>query len=723
MTDDESVRDTVAPWSRLAILVAAVLAAGGLSLYLTGSIVPNKPQESLMFQSSLLLVVLGSAVIEHKFTRPGDSVVNGLVGMVTLVTVYGVAPALYWWLVFCYCAVVFLVSLACSVVSTGPDIRGWKRRVADITYQPAVFLGRARLLYSVVFLFGVFTFYDAGSREAAILVVFWGVFLALWPLRVPQLVSGIRRHHRSPTALGRVVRREWPALIRVELHPGVGWSEDKPRLYQDADGNQHLVVPLYKQLRDQQGIATALYVPYGGPSVEGLTGGFVYELPDEGLPLHNGINDVLGAGRGSRLIGFVIEDSRIGAIRFETWRPDLCREGLLVSCDVAGGKVLYQITEGATREEALESDRLGSQFAVAAQMGTFDSTRGFLKCDWLPTMNTPVFAEPQDFGSDINSDIEDDFVYGVVPGTRLEVRGPFVKTLDFHTAILGVTGSGKTELAFDLIRHSAAQGIKILCIDLTARYEGRLNDLLPRNLSLSIEMARELGEKLFAVETGSYGAGEEKKALSDLRSKLYADIMSKIEDFLNSSEDDARVGLITLDEISNTQATLVVTELFMTCLLNYARDNPEDSPRTLVVVEEAHTVMPEPTTMGLGDFASRGLVSKIAQIALQGRKYRVGLLIIAQRTATVSKNVLTQCNTVIALSSFDETTVGFLSNVYGRAHAETLRDLPQLNAVVFGKGVRSQRPIIVKIPYDPAKDAEGAMTAPADEGSWGPAGL
>lgn len=711
MASDETTTGVVAPWSRVAILLLAIIAVGGLSLYVTGSIVPRKPEQSLVFQNALLLIVLGSAVIEHKFTRPGDSVVNALMGIVTLMTVYAVAPRLHWWLVFSYCSLVFLVSLTCSVVSTGPEIVGWKRRLADLTYQPAVYFGRARLLYSVVFLFGVFTFYRSGSRESALLVVFWGVFLALWPLRVPNLLSRLTRQQRHRLPLGRVIRREWPALIRVELQPGVAWSEDNPRLYQDADGNQHLVVPLYKQLRDQQGIATALYVPFEGSPVEGLTGGFVYELPVEAQSSQADISDALGAGKGAQLIGFVIEESVIGAIRFETWRPDLCREGLLVRCDVAGQKVLYQITEGATREEGLESDRLGSQVATAAQMGTFETTRGFVKCDWLPTMNTPVFAEASDFGSEIKTASADDYVYGVLPGTALEVGGPFVKTLDFHTAILGVTGSGKTELAFDLIRHCVTQKIKVLCIDLTARYEGRLNDLHPHNLSLSAEMGKELGDKLFAVETGEYGAGKEKKALDDLRSKLFADITSKIEEFLKS--DEVHVGLITLDEISNTQATLVVTELFMTCLLNYARDNSDNFPRTLVVVEEAHTVMPEPSTMGLGDFASKGLVSKIAQIALQGRKYKVGLLVIAQRTATVSKNVLTQCNTVIALNSFDETTVGFLSNVFGKPHAETLRDLPQLHAVVFGKGVRSQRPIIVKIPYEAGKDPDGTMKEPS----------
>jgi len=114
--------------------------------------------------------------------------------------------------------------------------------------------------------------------------------------------------------------------------------------------------------------------------------------------------------------------------------------------------------------------------------------------------------------------------------------------------------------------------------------------------------------------------------------------------------------------------------------------------------------------MGLGDFDSKALVAKIAQIALQGRKYRVGLLVIAQRTATVSKTVLTQCNTIISFSCFDETSINFLSNFYGRDYAELVPNLPSLHAVAFGKGIRSARPLIVEIPFDESK---AHPTAPA----------
>ena len=216
-------------------------------------------------------------------------------------------------------------------------------------------------------------------------------------------------------------------------------------------------------------------------------------------------------------------------------------------------------------------------------------------------------------------------------------------------------------------------------------------------------MSKALSDKLFEAETGQYGAGIEKKALKELADQLRKDITGSITTFLTSTDQNMRVALITLEEISNTKATLQVTEYYLTCLLEYAKNNPAICPHTLIVVEEAHTVMPEPNTMGLGDYDSRGLVGKIAQIALQGRKYRVGLLVIAQRTATVSKSVLTQCNTIISFTCFDDTSLNFLNNVYGSTHVSLIPNLPPLHAVIFGKGLRSQRPLIVEIPYDERK--------------------
>jgi len=227
-----------------------------------------------------------------------------------------------------------------------------------------------------------------------------------------------------------------------------------------------------------------------------------------------------------------------------------------------------------------------------------------------------------------------------------------------------------------------------------------LADLNPRELSISDELATTLGAKLFDVETGKFGATDEKKELEKFANPVRHDVETRLRDFLKS---ETGLGLIELREISNTKATLWITETYMSALLRLARDETLGDQRVLVVVEEAHTVMPEPSFLGLGDYDSKGTVAKITQIALQGRKYGVGLLVLAQRTATVSKSVLTQCNTVISFSCIDDTSIGFLRNVFGSTVAESLPSLPRLTAVAYGTWIRSDGPITFEVPFDEGK--------------------
>jgi DNA helicase HerA-like ATPase len=117
-----------------------------------------------------------------------------------------------------------------------------------------------------------------------------------------------------------------------------------------------------------------------------------------------------------------------------------------------------------------------------------------------------------------------------------------------------------------------------------------------------------------------------------------------------------------------------------------------------VVLEEAHTVIPEWNFIGAEDKGAHALVNAIGQIALQGRKYGVGFMVIAQRTANVSKTVLTQCNTIVAFQQFDRTSGEFLSNYMGKEMVEALPMLRPRNAIAVGKAFRSGLPVIFRVP-------------------------
>ena len=423
MSDDQK---TTQPWTRVAILLVGLVVIAGISRYTTGKIIPSDPQDALIFQNALLLIVLGSALLEYKFTKPADSAVNGLMGMLTMLPVYELPVRWVWWMVFLYCGLVCVMAMSCVAVSSGAPVTGWRKKVSDLTYRPALVFGKARVLYSVVFLYAVLSFYGIQSERTAILVVFWGVFLALWPLGVPELLSAFRAKKGGSSSVGKVVRTDAPDIVHVAIHSQTEWQPDKVKLLQQADGTQRYVVPLFSQAAEGQILGTGLCVADVESPLSGLEPGSVYEP----ILLEKTVEELLGGDKDSTLVGFVDQDSIIAQLRFHTWNPTSCREGMLVWSRVGAQRVYYQITEGITQEEGLESNRHGYQIAVASQLGVLSPENGFEKFAWLPAMNTPVFAVPTGFGKDMVKIAGDDFQYGVVPDTTISVTGKFADMME-----------------------------------------------------------------------------------------------------------------------------------------------------------------------------------------------------------------------------------------------------------------------------------------------------
>jgi uncharacterized protein len=185
-------------------------------------------------------------------------------------------------------------------------------------------------------------------------------------------------------------------------------------------------------------------------------------------------------------------------------------------------------------------------------------------------------------------------------------------------------------------------------------------------------------------------------------------------------EDNSGLGLFELAEVTNTKASLRATELYLSEIMKWARSHRKACD-ILIVLEEAHTIIPETGGSGF-DFDTQWVVSRIGQIALQGRKYGVGLLIVSQRTALVSKTILSQCNTFFTHSLIDQTSLNFLSNIYQSQYITVIPNLRFLQFLAYGKGVVSERPILLERPFDQTKaDASKALDAsPCRDGAITP---
>lgn len=676
----------------------------------SGNLLPTGGLESVWFLSGLALWFL-ALLSAPWFVPPKDALANALGAMAILVTadlggVGSLKPHLevVRWVAVFYC----LVIMVSSVVALFIHDKNKRSPIGRFFFRVTDTFGQGELLYTPPALISIIGAYDNSLTTVTWLTTLWVMFAIGRPAE--RVLSAWKQWQAekafiisSPT-IGSIERIDDPNIVRVRLARQSSWKPGMLHTAAMSNGDQHYVLALFSQVQGLEVMGTGLCVAELQDKIS-LSEGEVIQShsPEKAAEF---IENLSGTP-GSELVGFTVENSNIGILRFEVSAASPLAEGQVVFVRLKGTDVFYQILDAQTAEESFDQNPRGTHIVNAVQLGCYSPEHGFTKYGWLSTMNTPVFwAKSRDFPAAVLHPGE--FVIGSVPSTNIGVAANIDDMVQFHTAVLGVTGTGKTELALDIVREAVKNDFKVFCVDFTGEYKARLSDLNPIFPAPTTAQIEDLDQKLFAVETGTYGAGAEKAALKGCLTNIRGSVETQIEDFLEGAKG---LAILELTEISNTKATLRITELYLSTIMAWARKHRQ-ARKVLIVLEEAHTIIPETFSSGF-DGDTQWVVSRIGQIALQGRKYGVGLLVISQRTALVSKTILSQCNTFLTHSLIDQTSLTFLESVYSSQHVRSIPNLGRFEFLASGKAIKAERPILLGRPFDQAKkDASDALRQP-----------
>lgn len=668
--------------------------------------------ESVWFMAAIAMW-LATLISSYFFTPPRDALANAVGAVLSLVTLDLTASmmdpiynGLDWvrWLAVAYCLIVIVSSLSSLFIYEKDKQSSW----GDGLYRISSTLGQGELLFTPLAIISMLTAYRDNPITAVWLIFTWVFFTICKPfekiLWIKRNWSRVRNSKNNSPVVGIVERIDDPNILRIQLNKLSSWKKGQLHIAVFPNDEQHYVLALSKQIRGTEVVGTGICLGLSTEDVS-VKARDVVVAPDNGV-LSNLLQGLSGSPNVD-IVGFVVENSVIGTIRFEVATDKDLSEGDMIFSRINNVNVFYQILDAETSEESFENNPRGIQIVKAAQVGMYDSTKGFVKYPWLPKMNSPLFsADALTFPQPVSTSRE--FVIGKLPAANLEVLANIDDLVEYHTAILGVTGTGKTELSLSLIREAISKGAKVFCVDFTGEYKSRLSDLNPVFPTPDRTQLAELDTKLFAVETGTYGAGAEKAALNAYLKTLKTQAATQINNFLISDTD--KLAIFELSEMSNTKATLRITELYLSLIMAWARKYRR-ARQVMLALEEAHTIIPEPYGSGL-DGDTKWVVERIGQIALQGRKYGVGLLVISQRTALVSKTILSQCNTFLTHSLIDGTSLGFLESVYSSQHVKLIPNLQFGEFLAFGKALKAERPVLLKREFDPAlKAASDALRA------------
>ncbi len=140
------------------------------------------------------------------------------------------------------------------------------------------------------------------------------------------------------------------------------------------------------------------------------------------------------------------------------------------------------------------------------------------------------------------------------------------------------------------------------------------------------------------------------------------------ESLLEGLEPRPRAAVIDLGGFDHPREPLVVAME----LLDHLWERREQHEPVLVVIDEAHNICPSNPT----DPLAVATTSRVIQLANEGRKYGIWLLLCSQRPSRIHESVLAQCDNLALMRMNSPGDLSQLERVFGFAPAEMLRAAP-----------------------------------------------
>lgn len=341
-----------------------------------------------------------------------------------------------------------------------------------------------------------------------------------------------------------------------------------------------------------------------------------------------------------------------------------------------------------------------------------------------------------------------------------------------HLAILGMTGSGKSNAVKQLVRELChALSLRVLVIDTHGEYgqfaselsspSQRIDVSIPDKINLlDFEMVKDhfsIVRMTSRIKNGLRKAADKTadpqrfaKVLEASGDDTLAGIASEVADnpdgFCIGETKPRLVASDTTMEIDLEDPGTYVLDLNQTmnfevrakkCAVAARRAfetarASQSATQTLVVVDEAHNYAPERTTGYMQKAAQQGSLGELTSIAVEGRKFGVGLVLVSQRPSRVAKDVLAQMNSQLVFRLANAEDLAYVRESFEATSEDLLADLPHLDTgVCICSGTMLALPAACRVPLygprhslalssDPLAESEGELRRAIEAALPGP---
>ncbi|MCG5526322.1 ATP-binding protein, partial [Ectothiorhodospira haloalkaliphila] len=425
-----------------------------LALLLVGYIAFKTPidvlsSKGIVIISALIMLSFTTLLAEHFFTRPTDVVASAVSILLLLSPIHSELNemGLWYWIFWSYSAALLVVSLlALLLLSPERSPSAPINRASVILKTIAVRFGNGRFLWFSLFVLCVLFYVDSQSPLFIALFAYAAALLLIDPKKAIISLSSISK--RSESAVAELFGIQSSSAYLAKVYPDSPPIKrfDVAGFLSNSGGREKwitgIVIEAY-ELNEQRWLKILTDESFG--ELEEKT--TVPESPKKGIVNLLSVDGELALVR--RLVGTVCEGTTIEKLKFEYAFNVSIQEGELLQVRCDGSNILYQVVEGTTGAEILESrNEAGFIIGEAVQLGIWNAdTRSFDRYGWVPSMNSPVSKAET---VEVPQCLPNEYQIGSIPSSNFPVFIDRESAVTHHLAILGVTGSGKSVFARNL---------------------------------------------------------------------------------------------------------------------------------------------------------------------------------------------------------------------------------------------------------------------------------
>ncbi|MFW6134616.1 MAG: ATP-binding protein [Elusimicrobiota bacterium] len=469
------------------------------------------------------------------------------------------------------------------------------------------------------------------------------------------------------------------------------------------------------------------------------------------------------------LIGFVEDKSKIKKIKVNLLPNKWVQQGKVIGIQLSESDkiIYYQVINVIAEEEKEAKLPFGKLVAEATQIGEFIKEENkFILYETTPYVNTPVFLaryseiieKPDVIGNIPGTDlpVKVDFnsmvvYHTAILGTTGSGKTSIVKTLqdkfdkkNIKTLIIDThneyNNEYKMNIEFEEFKEREAineffnsSEIEKYAEKIDGKNEEVLDYLKELNKGNELLTLADVDIKHDSFSSHSKKGKKRKKILRyfldewlpfkylttlikniDNNGESYSNYEDILKKWMKCEIDDKCL-LFSLGNLSPDEQRFILGNI-LGIIYRYLEEekgiadiiDETNDPKAEIclILEEAHIFAPESGySIGQNDIAKKMCQEKLRNIALRGRKYGFGMIVISQRSAFLDKGILSQCNTSFALKTVSSNDKKVFKDFMPDEYVDLVMNLnvPPENpeAIFVGKASSSKIPLIInyKLPY------------------------